>query len=120
MILYQNNDYQRKYISYRAHTSLNNAYRLFFPSNLEKIKELPALQDFNNNSLHNIRYANIIYATIIFILICIYTLIIYKTNKNIDEGFEKISKIKSPKIHETFKNLEQFNIILKKYIEINY
>ena len=115
------NDYQRKYISYRAHTSINNAYRLYLPSNLEKIKDLPALlQDFNNNSLHNIRYANILYAIIIFILICIYTLIIYKTNKNIDEGFEKISKIKRPKIHEIIKNLAQFNIILKKYIEINY
>ena len=114
-------EFQKKFNVFNTYSSINNGYHSFLPSNLEKINELPAiLQKFNNNSLYNIRFANAIYAIIILFLICIYTLILYKTNKNIDDGFEKISKIKSNKIDETIKKLEQFNIILRKYIDINY
>ena len=113
--------FQIKFHLFNSYSSINNGYHSFLRSNLDKINELPEiLQNFNKNSLYNIRFANVIYAFFILILICIYTFIIYKTNKNIDDGFEKISKINSNKIDETIKKLEQFNSILRKYIEVNY
>ena len=115
------NDYQQKFIYYRAHTCINNAFRVFLPSNLEKIKTLPSiLQELNNNSLNNIIYVNIFCSLIVFIIVIIYVFILYKTNKNIDEGFEKISTIKIAKINETIKKLDEFNNSLKKFIEMNF
>ena len=115
------NEYQQKFIYYRAHISINNAFRMFLPSNLEKIKTLPPiLQELNNNSLNNIIYANVVCGIIILIIITLYVFILYKTNKNIDEGFEKISTIKIAKINETIKKLEEFNASLKRFIEANF
>ena len=114
-------EYEIKYHFFNIYSSINNGYHSFLPSNLEKINKLPEiLQSFNYHSLYNIRIANGIYGSIILILICIYTFILYKTNKNIDNGFEKISKINSNKIDESIKRLEQFNWILRKYIDLNY
>ena len=101
--------------------SINNGFRKFLPNNIQKIKELPRiLQNFNNNSMVNIKNSIIIYGTINGCLIILYIFILYKTNKSIDDGFEKVSKIKQDKIEETIKKIEQFNSILKKFIEVNY
>ena len=108
-------------INYQIGMSVNNVFRKFLPNNIEKVKELPKiLQQFNNHSMVNIRNAIIIYGTINGFLIILYTFTLFKTNKNIDEGFEKVSKIKLEKIDETIKKIEQFNTILKKFIEVNY
>ena len=108
-------------INYQIGMSVNNVFRKFLPNNIEKVKELPKiLQKFNNHSMVNIRNAIIIYGTINGFLIILYTFTLFKTNKNIDEGFEKVSKIKLEKIDETIKKIEQFNTILKKFIEVNY
>ncbi len=113
--------YHNKSVIYQAIMSINNGFRKFLPNNLEKIKELPRiLQKFNNNSMVNIKNSIIIYGTINGCLIILYTFILYKTNKSIDDGFEKVSKIKQDKIEETIKKIEQFNSILKKFIEVNY
>ena len=108
-------------INYQIVMSINNVFKKFLPNNLEKIKELPKiLQDFNNNSMTNIRNAIILYGSLMGLFIILYTFTLYKTNKNIDEGFEKVSKIKIEKVEETIKKIEQFNSILKKFIEVNY
>jgi len=113
--------YNNKSIIYQSIMSINNGFRKFLPNNIQKIKELPRiLQNFNNNSMVNIKNSIIIYGTINGCLIILYIFILYKTNKSIDDGFEKVSKIKQDKIEETIKKIEQFNSILKKFIEVNY
>ena len=108
-------------IDYQILMSVNNVFKKFLPNNLEKIKDLPKiLQDFNNHSMANIKDAIIIYGSLMGFFIILYTYTLYKTNKNIDEGFEKVSKIKIEKVEETIKKIEQFNSILKKFIEVNY
>ena len=114
-------EYQQKFIYYRAQSCINNGFRYFLPINLQKIKTLPPiLRELNNNSLNNIIYVNVICGIIILVIIIIYGFILYKTNKNIDEGFEKISTIKITKINETIKKLEEFNTSLKRFIEANF
>ena len=108
-------------IKYQITMCVNNVFRKFLPNNLEKIKELPKiLQEFNNNSMDNIKNAILAYGTSIGFFVILYTFTLYKTNKNIDEGFEKVSKIKIEKIEETIKKIENFNVILKKFIDINF
>ena len=115
------NEFKKKNFIYYAFNTINNAYNSFLPKNLEKIKEIPEiLKEFNNNSLHNIRFTCSCFVVIIIIIIIGNTFILYKTNKNIKDGFEKISKINSFEIDESIKNLEQFSLLLKKYIDGNY
>ena len=114
-------DFKKKNLIYFSYNSINNAYNSFLPKNLEKIKELPQiLKAFNNNSLHNIRFTCYFYIAIMILIIFANIFILKKTNKNINDGFEKISKINTSKIDETIKKIEQFIVLLNQFIETNY
>ena len=75
-------------------------------------------KDFNTFIGEDIKNSILAYGTSIGFFVILYTFTLYKTNKNIDEGFEKVSKIKIEKIEETIKKIENFNVILKKFIDI--
>lgn len=108
-------------INYSGFISVINAYLTLFPAFIEKLEEFPGLfKRYIFSSLDNTIKVIIIYSAVLFIFVSGYWLLTYFTNKNIGEGFEKVSKIKKEKIEETIKKIEGFNYLLKKYIELNY
>ena len=108
-------------INYTGFMSIINAYLSLLPTFIAKLEAFPGL--FKNHiisSLDNTIMVIIIYSALLFVFASGYWLLTYFTNKNIGEGFEKVSKIKIEKIEETIKKIEGFNYLLKKYVELNY
>lgn len=108
-------------IGYNLYMAISNAYITFIPIFIEKLEGFPILfKDYISSSLDSTISLILIYSAFLFAFIVCYSFITYLTNKNIGEGFEKVSKIKIDKIEETKKKIDGFSSILNKYIEYNY
>jgi hypothetical protein len=99
-----------KYLSYSAQMAIENTIDNLIPQLFMILNSSESLFTVQNSS--NMTYVTIIiiaYAFIILILLCLYAVLLFTTNKNMEEGFEKVSKIKLDKIDETIKKIENFN-----------
>lgn len=102
-------NHMKDFINYSTFVSIENSLDNLLPR-LYKI--LNATPDFfstqNNRNMKYVIYIILGYSFILFSMIFIYTLLLYLTNKNMEEGLEKVSKIKLDKIDETIKKIETF------------
>ena len=76
--------------------------------------------DEDNKGGNNIYIISIFYSAITFAFSGFYSLLLFLTNKNMEEGMLKMSKIDPKLIAETIKTIEIFNRnVLNKYIEFS-
>ena len=97
-------------IEYSGFLSIENSINNLLPKMLDLLRKVPA--EFQNYNIGNMKYVIIIilaYGFTMVILCFIYSIFLYLTNKNMQEGLEKVCRIKVDKIEETIKRIEQFN-----------
>jgi len=104
---------------YLSFIALDNPYLTVIPYMLSLINNNTRVcSEENNMGGFNIYLITIIYSIITFIFAGFYSLLLFLTNKNMEEGMLKLSKIDPKLIAETIKTIEIFNRnVLNKYIE---
>ena len=115
------NDINRLEINYLAYMSITNAYIHLIPDYIVKMKSFPTfMKTFIDKNLIKFYVTLGCYLFILFVLEVLFCVTTYLTNKNIGEGFKKVSTIKEEKIDEIIKRIDNFNTMFNEYIEINY
>ena len=105
-----------EYINYNI---IENSYNILIPSQYLKIQNIPSLLKNYNGSSRNILFVFLLIYAFLMVIFCVfYSLLIFLTNENMGEGLKKISKIKLDKIEETIKKIEDFNEVLKDFIQL--
>jgi len=106
---------------YLSFIALDNPYLTVIPYMLSLINNNTRVCSQENNiGGFNIYLITIIYCCITFFFSGFYSLCLYLTNKNMEEGMLKMSKIDPKLIAETIKTIEMFNRnVLNKYIEFS-
>jgi PAS domain S-box-containing protein len=102
--------HMKELINYSSFMSIENALDNLLPRLFKILNAAPEI--FLNENNGNMRYVIIIvlgYTFTILLMIFIYAILLYLTNKNMEEGLEKVSKIKLERIDETIKKIESFN-----------
>jgi len=97
-------------INYSTYLSIENSINNLLPKMLDLLRSAPS--EFQNYNIGNMRLVIIIilaYGFTMTLLCFIYSIFLYVTNKNMQEGLEKVCRIKLDKIEETIKRIEQFN-----------
>jgi hypothetical protein len=104
------NDHMKELINYSTFVSIENALDNLLPRLFQILNAAPDIFTTENNG--NMRFVIIIvlsYTFTILLMIFLYAILLYLTNKNMEEGLEKVSKIKLERIEETIKKIETFN-----------
>jgi len=97
-------------IEYSGFLSIENSINNLLPKMLELLYILPnELQSYNKSDMRFIIIIIVAYGFSLLILMFIYSICLYLTNKNMQEGLEKVCRIKLPSIEETIKRIELFN-----------
>ena len=108
-------------IDYLTKVIINNGYLMLIPDYIDKMGRFPVLMKmFINKTVIIFQTVLIAYGLVLCVFEVLFCVVTYFTNKNIEEGFKKITTIKEDKIDEMIKRIEGFNVMLIKYIEINY
>ena len=118
----ENDVYHAKNVTeYLSFIALDNPYLTVIPYMLTLItNNTRVCSEENNIGGFNIYLITIIYSAITFIFAGFYSFFLYLTNKNMEEGMLKLSKIDPKLIDETIKTIEMFNRnVLNKYIEFS-
>jgi hypothetical protein len=100
----------KELINYSTFVSIENALDNLLPRLFQILNAAPDIFTTENNG--NMRFVIIIvlsYTFTILLMIFLYAILLYLTNKNMEEGLEKVSKIKLERIEETIKKIETFN-----------
>ena len=106
----------KDYFEYINYIVIENSYDNLIPNLFNKIKKIPFLvQDYISSSKKILVVTIIIYTVIIIVCCFIYSILIFFTNQNMGEGFQKVSKIKIDKIDEIIKKISDFHENLKSY-----
>ena len=109
---------EKEAFDYIHYMVIENVYINVLPIQLYELQQLPHdFEAFTDDCRNGLLLIIIIFVVVITILTIIYTILVYKTNKSMDEGFEKVSKIKQDKIEELIKKLELFNYSLQRYLD---
>lgn len=97
-------------INYAGFLSIENSINNLLPKMLNLLHIVPsAFQDYNVGNMKFVIIIILAYGFTMIILCFIYSIFLYLTNKNMQEGLEKVCRIKLDKIDETIKRIEQFN-----------
>lgn len=97
-------------INYSGFLSIENSINNLLPKMLDLLRHVPsAFQDYNIGNMKFVIIILLAYGFTMIILCFIYSIFLYLTNKNMQEGLEKVCRIKLDKIDETIKRIEQFN-----------
>ena len=106
---------------YLSFIALDNPYLTVIPYMLTLIKNNTKVCSIENNiGGFRIYLITFIYSGITFVFAGFYSLLLYLTNQNMEEGMLKLSKIDPKLIAETIKTIEIFNRnVLNKYIEFS-
>ena len=106
---------------YLSFIALDNPYLTVIPYMLSLLNNNTRVcSDENNKGGMNIYIISIIYSVITFVFAGFYSLLLFLTNKNMEEGMLKLTKIDPKLIAETIKTIEIFNRnVLNKYIEFS-
>ena len=106
---------------YLSFIALDNPYLTVMPYMLSLItNNTRVCSEETNLGGFNIYLITIIYSAITTVFSCFYSLFLYLTNKNMEQGMLKLSKIDPKLIDETIKTIEMFNRnVLNKYIEFS-
>ena len=108
-------------IDYLTKVVINNGYLKLIPDYIDKMRRFPLLmKEFVRRTVSRFQTALIAYALLLCAFEVLFCAATYVTNKNIEEGFKKVTAIKEDKLDEMIKRIEGFNAMLMKYIEINY
>ena len=97
-------------ITYSGFICIENAIMNLLPTQIAILQTAPSL--FKQYNTGNYRYIYIIlasYTASIMLFVFIYAFLLYLTNKNMEEGLEKVSKIHMDKIDDTLKKIETFD-----------
>jgi len=97
-------------IDFSGFLSIENSINNLLPKMLELLVRVP--NEFQNYNISNMKFIIIIiiaYGFTLLLFMFIYSIFLYLTNKNMQEGLEKVCRIKLPSIEETIKRIEQFN-----------
>lgn len=97
-------------ISYSSFLSIENAIDNLLPRLYEMLNAAPDIFYGENNG--NMNYVIVIvlgYTFTILLMILAYAVLLFLTNKNMEEGLEKVSKIRLERIEETIKKIDSFN-----------
>jgi len=100
----------QSYLAYSSFLAIENAIDNLIPKLFAVLNVAPGIFTSENNG--NMKYVIIVivvYAITILIMIFLYTILLYLTNKNMEEGMEKVSKIKLNLIDDMIKKIETFN-----------
>ena len=106
---------------YLSFIALDNPYLTVIPYMLSLINNNTRVcSEENNIGGFKIYLITIIYSCLTFIFSGFYSFFLFLTNKNMEEGMLKLSKIDPKLIAETIKTIEMFNHnVLNKYIEFS-
>ena len=106
---------------YLSFIALDNPYLTVIPYMLSLlINNTRVCSDENNKGGFQIYLISIVFSTITFAFSAVYSLLLFLTNKNMEEGMLKLAKIDPKLIAETIKTIEIFNRnVLNKYIEFS-
>jgi hypothetical protein len=102
--------HKKELINYSSFMAIENALDNLLPRLFQILNAAPVIFLDQNNG--NMKYVIIIvlgYTFTILLMIFIYGILLYLTNKNMEEGLEKVSKIKLERIDETIKKIDSFN-----------
>jgi hypothetical protein len=104
-------------IQYSSYLSIENSINNLLPKMFNLLRNVTSkFKDYNLGDNNIIIIMIIAYGLTMIILCLFYTIFLFLTNKNMQEGFEKVCRIKIDKIEETMKRIEQFNDkILSKF-----
>ena len=106
------------YLQHMTYLSVENSLDNIIPNLFNKISIIPNLiKDYNISSKKILKQISIIYGCLCIIFCLIYSILLHKINDILNEGLEKITKIKIDKIEETIKKIKYFHLYLKKFIE---
>jgi len=102
--------HSKQLIEYSSYLSIENAILNLIPVQIQILKVAPNLfQEFNTANSRYIYTILATYTIAIVIFIFMYAFLLYLTNKNMEEGLEKVSKISMDKIDDTLKKIETFD-----------
>ena len=106
---------------YLSFIALDNPYLTVIPYMLNLMENNTKVCSKENSiGGFNIYLITIIYSAITFVFAGFYSLLLFLTNQNMEEGMLKLSKIDPKLIVETIKTIEVFNRnVLNKYIEFS-
>ena len=115
------NNAAKNVTEYLSFIALDNPYLTVIPYMLSLItNNTRVCSDENNKGGFSIYLITIIYSVITFIFAGIYSFLLCLTNKNMETGMFKLTKIDPKLIAETIKTIEMFNRnVLSKYIELS-
>jgi hypothetical protein len=102
-------NHMKSFINYSTFVSIENALDNLLPRLYKILNATPDF--FSTQNKQNMKYVIFIilgYSFLLFSMILIYTILLFLTNKNMEEGLERVSKIKLDKIDETIKKIETF------------
>jgi PAS domain-containing protein len=102
--------HMKSLINYSTFLSIENAIDNLLPRMFQMLNAAPDIFFTENNG--NMNYVILIvlgYTFTILLMIVGYAILLYLTNKNMEEGLEKVSKIRLEKIDETIKKIDSFN-----------
>lgn len=117
--IYDTEEYEKNLlkIQYSSYLSIENSINNLLPKMFNLLRNVT--ENFKEYNLGETNLIIILISTYGFtmIILCLtYYLFLFLTNKNMQEGFEKVCRIKVDKIDETMKRIEQFNDkILSKF-----
>lgn len=97
-------------INYSSYLSIENSINNLLPKMLDLLRKVPSeFQNYNKGNMKLVIIIILAYGFTMIVLCFIYSIFLYLTNKNMQEGLEKVCRIKLDKIEETIKRIEQFN-----------
>jgi len=97
-------------IYYSSFLSIENSINNLLPKMLDLLRDIPSqFQIYNITNMNLVIIIILAYGFTMILLGFIYSIFLYLTNKNMQEGLEKVCRIKLDKIEETIKRIEQFN-----------
>jgi hypothetical protein len=97
-------------IEFSGFISIENSINNLLPKMFDLLRNVQS--DFQNYNINNKKFIIVIvivYGFTFLLLMSIYSIFLYLTNKNMQEGLEKVCRIKLPSIDETIKRIELFN-----------
>ncbi len=109
------------YFEYINYIVIENSYKNLIPNLFIKVKKIPFLfQDYISSSKKTIIATIFVYASVMVVCCIIYTILIFFTNQNMGEAFQKVSKIKIDKIDEIIKKISDFHENLKSFFQSDF
>lgn len=97
-------------IEFSGYLSVENSINNLLPKMLDLLRTIPS--EFQNYNIGNMKFIIIIiiaYGFTMLLLMCFYSIFLYLTSNNMQEGLEKVCRIKLTCIEETIKRIESFN-----------